>query len=68
MSRRIGRFEVRGELGRGAQSVVYLGFDPQLQRDWQWTEKYPAQPEILRYAGVEQSVRLFICHEPAVGV
>jgi serine/threonine protein kinase len=24
----IGRFEVRGELGRGAQSVVYLGFDP----------------------------------------
>jgi serine/threonine protein kinase len=24
---------VRGELGRGAQSVVYLGFDPQLQRE-----------------------------------
>ncbi|WP_295004960.1 serine/threonine protein kinase [uncultured Dechloromonas sp.] len=33
MSRKIGRFEVRGELGRGAQSVVYLGFDPQLQRE-----------------------------------
>lgn len=33
MSRRIGRFEVRGELGRGAQSVVHLGFDPQLQRE-----------------------------------
>ena len=31
--KRIGRFEVRGELGRGAQSVVYLGFDPQLQRE-----------------------------------
>ncbi len=24
-------------------------FDPQLQREWQWTEKYPSQPEILRY-------------------
>jgi len=33
MTRRIGRFEVRGELGRGAQSTVYLGFDPQLQRE-----------------------------------
>jgi serine/threonine protein kinase len=33
MARYIGRFEVRGELGRGAQSVVYLGFDPQLQRE-----------------------------------
>ena len=33
MSKRIGRFEVRGELGRGAQSVVHLGFDPQLQRE-----------------------------------
>ncbi|UCV21411.1 serine/threonine protein kinase [Ferribacterium limneticum] len=33
MSRKIGRFEVRGELGRGAQSVVNLGFDPQLQRE-----------------------------------
>ncbi|PKO33584.1 MAG: serine/threonine protein kinase [Betaproteobacteria bacterium HGW-Betaproteobacteria-7] len=32
MNKRIGRFEVRGELGRGAQSTVYLGFDPQLQR------------------------------------
>ncbi len=33
MSRKIGRFEVRRELGRGAQSTVYLGFDPQLQRE-----------------------------------
>lgn len=32
MNKKIGRFEVRGELGRGAQSVVYLGFDPKLQR------------------------------------
>ena len=33
MARRIGRFEIRSELGRGAQSVVYLGFDPRLQRE-----------------------------------
>lgn len=29
----IGRFEIRRTLGRGAQSVVYLGFDPSLQRE-----------------------------------
>jgi len=30
--KQIGRFEVKEELGRGAQSIVYLGWDPQLQR------------------------------------
>jgi serine/threonine protein kinase len=29
----IGRFEVRRELGRGSQSVVYLAWDPQLERE-----------------------------------
>lgn len=33
MSKKIGRYEIRQELGRGAQSVVYLGNDPQLQRE-----------------------------------
>ena len=33
MPHTIGRFEIRRELGRGAQSVVYLGFDPHLQRE-----------------------------------
>ena len=33
MPDRLGRFEIRRELGRGAQSVVYLGFDPHLQRE-----------------------------------
>ena len=33
MNRQIGRFEVQRELGRGAQSTVYLCLDPQLQRE-----------------------------------
>ena len=24
-------------------------FDPDLEQEWEWTEKYPTQPEILRY-------------------
>lgn len=33
MAQTIGRFEIRRELGRGAQSVVYLAWDPQLERE-----------------------------------
>ena len=33
MVQTVGRFEIRSELGRGAQSVVYLAWDPQLQRE-----------------------------------
>ena len=33
MSNKIGRFEIIRELGRGAQSVVYLARDPHLQRE-----------------------------------
>src|SRR5690606_4153991 len=33
MTRTIGRFEIRRELGRGAQSVVHLAWDPQLERE-----------------------------------
>ena len=33
------------------QSLDYsYSFDPELDSDWQWTEKYAPQPEILRYA------------------
>ena len=32
MSKRVGRFEIIRELGRGAQSIVYLALDPHLQR------------------------------------
>jgi serine/threonine protein kinase len=33
MTETIGRFEIRRELGRGSQSIVYLAWDPQLQRE-----------------------------------
>lgn len=33
MPRRVGRFELKGELGRGAQATVWLGYDPRLQRE-----------------------------------
>ena len=33
------------------QSLDYsYSFDPELDSEWQWTEKYAPQPEILRYA------------------
>jgi len=52
MSKKIGRFELRGELGRGAQSTVWLGFDPQLQREiaiktLHLTRPDPAQNRVL---------------------
>ena len=32
------------------QSLDYqYSFDPELEKEWQWTEKYATQPEILRY-------------------
>jgi cation diffusion facilitator CzcD-associated flavoprotein CzcO/acetyl esterase/lipase len=33
------------------ESLDYsYSFDPQLDEEWQWSEKYASQPEILRYA------------------
>ena len=32
------------------ESMEYsYSFDPELQQEWQWSERYPSQPEILRY-------------------
>lgn len=32
------------------KSVYYnYSFDPELEQEWEWTEKYPPQPELLRY-------------------
>ena len=52
MTKKIGRFAVRGELGRGAQSTVYLGFDAQLQREVaiktvHFSKPDPAQNQVL---------------------
>ena len=33
------------------ESMQYsFQFDPALEQEWEWTERYAAQPEILRYA------------------
>ena len=33
------------------ESVQYsYQFSPELQQEWEWTERYATQPEILRYA------------------
>lgn len=48
------------------QSMEYsFGFDDALQQDWHWTERYAAQPELLRYAnhvadrfGLRDGIRL----------
>ncbi|MET0658947.1 MAG: NAD(P)/FAD-dependent oxidoreductase [Steroidobacteraceae bacterium] len=32
------------------ESIMYsYSFSPELEQEWNWTEKYPAQPEILAY-------------------
>lgn len=33
MEQSVGRYQIRRELGRGAQSIVYLAWDPQLERE-----------------------------------
>jgi len=48
--RHIGRFEIRGELGRGAQSIVYLAWDPQLQREVAIKTLHFARPDAARNA------------------
>ena len=33
------------------ESMQYsYSFDPELEQEWEWTERYSGQPEILRYA------------------
>lgn len=31
------------------EGLWYCYHDPELYREWRWTERYPAQPELLRY-------------------
>lgn len=44
----IGRFEIRQELGRGTQSVVYLAYDPRLQREIAIKTVHFTQPDEKR--------------------
>ncbi len=53
----IGRFEIRGELGRGAQSVVYLAWDPQLQREVAIKTLHFEQPDPARNAELLDEAR-----------
>ena len=45
MNKKIGRFEIVRELGRGSQSVVYLANDPHLQREVAIKTLHFAQPD-----------------------
>lgn len=55
--KQIGRFEIRGELGRGAQSVVYLAWDPQLQREVAIKTLHFLQADPVRNAELLQEAR-----------
>jgi serine/threonine protein kinase len=56
-ARQIGRFEIRGELGRGAQSIVYLAWDPQLQREVAIKTLHFASPDPARNAMLLKEAR-----------
>lgn len=45
MNKKIGRFEIVRELGRGSQSVVYLAHDPHLQREVAIKTLHFSQPD-----------------------
>ena len=53
----IGRFEIRGELGRGAQSVVYVAWDPQLQREVAIKTLHFSRPDAARNAVLLEEAR-----------
>lgn len=58
MTKKIGRFEVIRELGRGAQSVVYLAFDPQLEREVAVKTLHFSQPDPQQNAALLAEARM----------
>lgn len=58
MTKKIGRFEIRRELGRGAQSVVYLAFDPQLEREVAVKTLHFSQPDPKQNATLLSEARM----------
>jgi serine/threonine protein kinase len=57
MSKSIGRFEILRELGRGAQSVVYLAFDPHLAREVAIKTLHFAHPDPQQNASLLDEAR-----------
>ncbi len=53
----IGRFEIRSELGRGAQSVVYLAWDTQLRREVAIKTLHFSRPDARRNAALLDEAR-----------
>ena len=54
---KIGRFEIRRELGRGAQSVVYLAYDPQLEREIAIKTLHFSRPDAAQNAALLAEAR-----------
>ena len=54
---KIGRFDIRRELGRGAQSVVYLAYDPQLQREIAIKTLHFSRPDAAQNAALLAEAR-----------
>ncbi|MDR2364515.1 MAG: HDOD domain-containing protein [Zoogloeaceae bacterium] len=57
MGKGIGRFDIMGELGRGAQSVVYLAFDPHLAREVAIKTLHFAHPDPQQNAALLEEAR-----------
>ncbi|HLA33235.1 MAG TPA: serine/threonine-protein kinase, partial [Rhodocyclaceae bacterium] len=57
MENKIGRFEIQRELGRGSQSVVYLAWDPQLQREVAIKTLHFSRPDPKRNAALLAEAR-----------
>ncbi|QKS30985.1 MAG: HDOD domain-containing protein [Candidatus Accumulibacter similis] len=58
MSRQVGRFEIMRELGRGAQSIVYLARDPHLQRQVAIKTLHFARPDAQQNGALLAEARM----------
>lgn len=67
----IGKYEIQGLLGRGSTGVVYLGFDPQLQRKVAIKALHVARSgslePISEFQGSQQVVKRFMAEAQSTG-